>query len=190
MKLVIARYSEDIEWSKEYDTVIYNKGTSPIKNSIILPNVGREGHTYLWYIIKNYKKLDKYTCFLQGNPFDHSPHLHSNIKKFELMENKPSFWYLSEKMLRCRLSGCPYHRNLPLKETYLRLFPSEKEFTDRIKFGAGAQFIVSKKCIQQHPVSFYKNALKILEYSKNPIEGFCIERFWGLIFDRENMIEK
>ena len=53
--IVIARYNENVEWSKQFSNVIiYNKGTS-LKgdyNEILLKNVGREGHTYYKHIIR------------------------------------------------------------------------------------------------------------------------------------------
>ncbi len=50
-------------------------------------------------------------------------------------------------------------------------------------FGAGAQFIVSKKCILNRPKSFYSKIVEILENDVNPIEGFVIERFHKIIFE-------
>ena len=77
MLIVIARYNEDIEWSKKYSSnvLIINKGDKieGIENQIFYPNVGREGHSYYKYIVDNYDNLDEYIIFLQGNPFDHSP---------------------------------------------------------------------------------------------------------------------
>ena len=77
MLIVIARYNEDIEWSKKYSSniLIINKGDKieGIENQIFYPNVGREGHSYYKYIVDNYDNLDDYIIFLQGNPFDHSP---------------------------------------------------------------------------------------------------------------------
>jgi hypothetical protein len=51
------------------------------------------------------------------------------------------------------------------------------------KFGAGAQFIVSKKTILKKPIAFYSNIVKMLQYHINPVEGFVIERFHKLIFE-------
>jgi len=51
------------------------------------------------------------------------------------------------------------------------------------KFGAGAQFIVSKNQILKRPKEFYLKIIKLLEYSKNPIEGYVIERFHQFIFN-------
>lgn len=77
MLILIARYNEDIEWSKKYSSnvLIINKGDKieGIENQIFYPNVGREGHSYYKYIVDNYDNLDDYIIFLQGNPFDHSP---------------------------------------------------------------------------------------------------------------------
>ncbi len=53
----------------------------------------------------------------------------------------------------------------------------------KFKFGAGAQFIVSKKNILQRPKEFYLKIIEMLENDINPIEGFVIERFHKLIFN-------
>ena len=79
MKLVISRYKEDLGWEESYTNVVYNKGVS-LPNTITLPNVGREGHTYIYHILSNYENLDDYTVFLQGNPFYHSPDLFILLK--------------------------------------------------------------------------------------------------------------
>ena len=84
IKLVIARYNEKIDWIKSPNHVIYNKGNQlndPTKIVIEMPNVGREGHTYLTHIVKNYNNLSDYTVFLQGDPFPHSGNLSLNLSK-------------------------------------------------------------------------------------------------------------
>jgi len=51
--IVVSRYNENIEWTKEFPNVlIYNKGEKldNYTNQIMLDNVGREGHTYYKYI--------------------------------------------------------------------------------------------------------------------------------------------
>lgn len=64
--IVVARYNEDLEWTKLLSNVIiYNKGT-PLTNDfnqILLNNVGREGHAYYKHIYDNYDKLADYTFF-------------------------------------------------------------------------------------------------------------------------------
>jgi hypothetical protein len=184
--IVVARYNENLEWTKNFlNVIVYNKG-NPLSddfNHFVLNNVGREGHTYYKHIYDNYDNLTEYIIFLQGNPFDHSPHLISNINKY--INNKDlsiDFEFLSEYVLNCNLIGCPSHRGLPLKETYEKIFNERKEHMDFI-FGAGAQFIVSKKKILQRPKDFYLKIVQLLDKDISPIEGFVIERFHKLIFN-------
>jgi hypothetical protein len=184
--VVVARYNEKIEWTKHFSNVIiYNKGEKLTDdfNEILLSNVGREGHTYYKHIYDNYDNLSDYNIFLQGNPFDHSPNIMYNLNKY--VNNKDlniDFEFLSEKIIDCNLSGCIHHpAYLPLIETYEKLFNIRKNEM-AFQFGAGAQFIVSKRKILQRPKEFYLKIVEMLENDINPIEGFVIERFHKLIF--------
>lgn len=183
--IVVARYNEDVTWTKQFSNVIiYNKGTplSDDFNQKYLNNVGKEGHTYYKHIYDNYDNLADYTIFLQGNPFDHSPNIIFNLHKYITNTNLIiDFEFLSEHVLYCNLTGCVYDSGLPLVDTYEKIFDKRKECM-AFKFGAGAQFIVSKKKILQKPKEFYLKIIKMLENDINPIEGFVIERFHELIF--------
>lgn len=195
-QIVVARYNENIDWTNKFSNVLlYNKGKElTTKTDVIsLKNVGREGHTYYTYICDHYEELSDYIFFLQGNPFDHSPHLITNllnhINDIESNEMIEDFIFLSERILDCSLSGCRYHPNLPLLRVYQRIFSdqAQAQTQDHIKnisfkFGAGAQFMVSKKKILERPKLFYQQIVRLLEYHINPIEGYVIERFHSLIF--------
>lgn len=184
--IIVARYNEDIEWTKQFQNVIiYNKGDKLPDNfnEILLSNVGREGHTYYKYICDNYDNLEDYSIFLQGNPFDHSPNLIDNLNKY--MNNKDlsiNFEFLSEDFFDCYLSGCPYHSDLPLIDIYEKLF-GERKTEMHFQFASGAQFIVSKKIILKKPKEFYSKIVEILQHNINPVEGFVIERFHKIIFE-------
>lgn len=184
--IVVARYNEDLEWTKIFSNVIvYNKGNqlSDEFNEKYLNNVGREGHTYYKHIYDNYDNLADYTIFLQGNPFDHSPNIISNLNKYVNNTHLSiDFEFLSEHVLDCNLTGCKYHYGLPLIDTYEKIF-GERNKNMAFKFGAGAQFIVSKKKILQRPKEFYLKIIEMLNKDINPIEGFVIERFHKLIFN-------
>jgi hypothetical protein len=184
MKIVVARYNENIDWTKHFNNIIiYNKGNN-LDNSfnfINLPNVGRESHTYYTYIYDNYYNLDDYTIFLQGNPFDHSPNLFNIINKYLNNKNLDiGIEFISEQILYTNINDCPYHKNLPLENVYNKLY-DKKINSPIIQFGAGAQFIVSKKNILLNPRDFYLKIIKLLNYNDNPIEGHVIERFHKLI---------
>ena len=71
--LIIARYDEDLRWLKKYKNwkiTVYNKGEKLTDNKFLkvinLENKGRESHTWLYHIVKNYNNLDDINIFLQG----------------------------------------------------------------------------------------------------------------------------
>ena len=82
--IIIARYVENVSWVLKLlqnawinRVLIVNKGPpldlKHVKIQIVdAHNVGREGETYLSYIINNYTNLPKHIFFCQGNPFVHS----------------------------------------------------------------------------------------------------------------------
>ena len=181
IKIIVARYNENIEWTKQFKNVlIYNKGPqlSDGYNTITLNNVGREGHTYYTYIYENYDNLDEYTIFLQGNPFDHSPNIINNINSLTNNNNlNIDYGFLSKDVLINTL----YNGHGPMKEVFLHLF-GDYNGNEVFTFAAGAHFIVSKKNILSRPKDFYLKIIKLLEYDNHPEEGFVIERFHQFIF--------
>jgi hypothetical protein len=183
--IIVARYNENVEWTKQFkNVIIYNKGNklNGGYNQIFLDNVGREGHTYYRYIYDFYDDLKDYIIFLQGNPFYHSPNIISDLNNYINNNLDIDFKFLSRDIIECNLSGCKHHSGIPLIETYEKLF-NEKKTDLPFIFGAGAQFIVSKKNIVKRPKNFYYKIIEILQYDINPIEGFVIERFHKMIFD-------
>lgn len=73
-ELVVSHYNEDLSWldsiSSRFDKItIYHKGTDQSFDNV-LPNIGRESHTYLWHIV-NANEYAANTVFTQGNPSDH-----------------------------------------------------------------------------------------------------------------------
>ena len=189
--IVVARYNEDVEWTKQFpNVIIFNKGKELGNNynEVFLNNVGREGHTYYKYICDNYENLADYTVFLQGRPFDHSPNIVSNIvsniNKYINNELSIGFEFLSENIHNSTLSlECMrYVQCKNIHKNWERVFGTSVVDHECI-FGAGAQFIVSKQNILKNTKEFYKNIVKMLEYTINPLEGYDIERFHKYIFN-------
>ena len=184
MRVVIARYQEDLDWANGISCcTIYNKG-SPLEHKhtvLSLPNVGREGHTYLYHIIENYDHLDDHTCFLQGNPFDHTPDLEMRLKEFE--KDIVPYYLLSNHVYNINLCYDPTDTSLHdlLIRGYERVF-GVKKVSHEFQFGAGAQFIVSKEIIRSRSKAFYENILQMMDRENSPPEGFMLERFWNMIF--------
>lgn len=193
MKIIVSRYNECVEWTKQFSNVIiYNKGNTlnngitlnNYNNEVLLDNVGREGHTYYKYIVDNYNYLDDYTIFLQGYPYDHSPNIIHNLNMY--INNKDlniDFAFLSEQIHYSSLD-LEYSRSpecINIHKNWEKVFGINCNDNECI-FGAGAQFIVSKNTILKRPIDFYKNIVKMLEYDICPLEGYDIERFHKYIF--------
>jgi len=70
VEIVLAHHHESVAWSDPYKHIrtIYCKGKKKDRPAgcIHLPNVGREGHTYLHHIVKNYDRLAEWTVFTQA----------------------------------------------------------------------------------------------------------------------------
>jgi hypothetical protein len=77
LTIVVAHHNENLEWLEGVakDCIVYAKGSPPASNLNLtvhhLPNIGREGHTYLHHIITNYDHLADVTLFVQGRIDDH-----------------------------------------------------------------------------------------------------------------------
>ena len=72
ISIVVANFEEDISWLNFYSniSIIYSKSrfnNRKFRNIIHLPNTGRESHTYLYHIVKNYHNLSDITVFTQGS---------------------------------------------------------------------------------------------------------------------------
>ena len=212
IELVVARYNEDIKWTEQYSELvtIYNKGPD-LDGSISVENIAREPHTYLYHIVSNYNSLPEYTIFLQGDPIDpHSPNLRRALD-FVLNSNEvlPPFFWLSERIVVGDFvyEREPYHKTFPnIKYAYKKIFGKEPDIKE-FRFGAGAQFGVSRDRIHERPLEFYQNILDIMEHVPgkdldelslkllgnsglnekycpvNPEISYHMERFWGIIFN-------
>jgi hypothetical protein len=73
IELVVAAYGEDLTWLTEFSkfATIYekkDKSNRTVVNAkrVLLPNIGRESHTYLHHIVYNYHNLANVTVFIQG----------------------------------------------------------------------------------------------------------------------------
>lgn len=191
--MVIARYKEDITWlesfkSLEINKIIYNKY---FKEDIFLENIGRESHTYLYHIIKNYDNLADITIFTQANPFDHSPDFINKIincvKNKEKIQFKPLTIYNGLDILYCDMDGAPHHRGLNLKRGFDILF-NKKYNSAMVPFHPGAIFIVSKENIKKRSKQFYENCLELCidedwkDFNGTLAAPYFFERVWRVIF--------
>ena len=206
--LIVARYNEDLEWINKVSHLftrifIYNKGDNKIennldmfndKNKIIyenLKNVGREGHTYLYHIIKNYDNLGDDNIFTQAEPFDHlvkkeyvsvdffkqviEKYLESDLE-FKGFGGKHYVWYVG-------ING-EKKQNL-VRKLHSELF--ENKFNENYKFNNGGIFGVNKDTIRNRSKDFFKHIINFSNFSThiNPLIGFGVERMWVLFFNKD-----
>lgn len=99
IELVVARFNEPLNWLRrvpwDIRITVYDKSESPDAsesktyfddhaprfNRLMLPNIGRESHTYLHHIIARYQALAPLTIFCQGKPFDHAFDFHRTLRQ-------------------------------------------------------------------------------------------------------------
>ena len=196
---VIARYKENLDWvyNLKGNIVVYNKSENfkydfPRHD---VENFGRETETFIKFIVQYYNQLDDYdsVVFLQGNPFDHSTALKYNLNKIENKLNEYEFLifninnktnefvFLADKVYNININRDTTNNEYPLIQYYSIIF--EENTKDKpITFGAGAQFIVSKKAILSRPKRFYEKIIKLIDNEIDPVGAYILERFWHLIF--------
>jgi hypothetical protein len=207
--LVVAHYKENLEWLKSVDNsmniVVYHKSKNDAGcwKGEVLPNVGREAHTYLHHIITHYDELtrddnnkDKCTFFSQGSLTDHfkrplqhikmsleSARTHgiSNIGCVELTDIS-SFRlrdYRDEHLTPSIIDG----KEENFGEWFKRVLGDEGErIPDPLYCIWGACFAVLNSVIVKRPKDFYEKLLKECDYSSCPESAHFLERAWQYIF--------
>jgi hypothetical protein len=219
LELVIANYEEDIEWVNKIPRTlytkltIYNKGKPKNYDSLIkkgarvhtLPNLGREGHTYLYHIIKNYDNLANVTIFLPGSSYTFYQ------KKAQLDVIIPALQKKKESMI-IGFTDTNYIKNeletfminsyeITSEENKKRnpgtaLVPAAiRPFGNWIKahfpgeslkcIGYRGIVAASREDIQKRPRQFYESLIAELQV-QNPEVGHYIERAWPLILSVDN----
>jgi hypothetical protein len=218
-KIVVARYNENIDWllPKEKNIIVYNKGPIPNKNIYKMPykhflksvpNLGRESHTYLHYVIENYYNLPDIVLFTQGDTSDHKIKNDVNIIDTMINEAKmygksiPSKFKGKNKWLTpywnqsVTSGGCipinpdnhwksmKYENNqfIVFHDWFVKYiqpeFPNENDYA----VYTNGLFAVKKEIILKNSIDFYKKLIKRLVHSSDPVEGHFFERSWYYIF--------
>ena len=203
---------ENLEWLKKYQDfkiIIYNKGQKLKKNRLFniidLENVGRESHTWLYHIVKNYHDLNDINIFLQGRIDDLNCMAYSDPNKYITNTNRYGFaasrygllgplhwdWNVGvDKDIRYKkkwFNSEISRSKIGFRNFAKSLFPQIPLFVATSYSGC---FAVKKEAILQHDFSFYKDLLDILGKHKNPIEGHYMERLWCYIFTQNRLIKQ
>jgi hypothetical protein len=201
--IVVARYNESINWvdwltpEQRTRVKVYNKGPDDLSYPVTekLPNIGREGHTYLWYIIQNYDRLPDYVIFIQADPFDHfnfEPKDMSDVVREWIREVK---WNGITKGVTSHEYEHDISRDSRFGYYKGNLYPSSRNFGEWMdefveqgvcppkRMHACGCFGVSSKLIKTRSVDYYKKILDDLSVDNNPESGHYLERSWHYIFN-------
>jgi hypothetical protein len=170
--IVVSKYKEDTSWTENIDKnylFIYDKSESPIPDSIPRRNIGREGETFLYHIIKYYNNLPDYILLLQGHPFDHFQY--TTQEKFlsllnYVINSRPS---ITMPLFRDLITENPSdYRGLFFSEYYTFIF--NKSPPEVISYSGGCQYIIPKSDILKKSLQFYKR-LHFLMLQTNVSKG-------------------
>ncbi len=186
---VLSRYKEtDESWQNRliennYEVITYNKHSG----QNLLPNIGRESHTYINYIINNYYNLPDEILFSQYDPTDHFRHATNEQRTDSTQLFLKSCLY---DFIGIRPGQFPYTaakiRKVKWIETCKKIYKTfdKTDYNHLISTGStlNGVFRVSKNAILGHPLDFYKGCMKLLDYSVHPIEGYFFERMWRFLF--------
>lgn len=175
--VVIARFNENLDWVSDltWDYFIYNKGESLEKEYKSIPNTGREGETYIRFILEFYNELPEYVAFVQGDPLAHCSNLVSRINNAVL---DSTIIYLADRIFTDNPDLALMTHNV--KE--LGLNYNSKVFT----FPTGAQYIIPRKFITNKSFAWWKKCYEV--YTSDNNNPWSFERLWVLIFNHEDSI--
>jgi hypothetical protein len=202
VQLVVAKYKEDVSWV--HDTpcpvIIYDKHPNEPRQSwehvtfVDLPNTGREAHTYLTHVVRNYDNLADVTFFLQGDPLNHY-YWWPTIVDSNIYETTPLSNYRPEQIPAvCEHDTafpwvrCPLPCWLGIRwshDWWTHRWPvifSKQPPPKGLVFSSGAQIAVPKHRIRQRPISYYRYLLWKMDTEPNVIDAWLLECFWLYIF--------
>ncbi len=200
VELIVSHYREDLSWL-QHDLpacvrriTVYHKGDDPPPGAILLPNVGRESHTYLTHILRNYDRLADITLFVQGCVADHKPSnvslrdhlalLAASAARYGVSTNlawgvSPAFRpdSVTPPVARCGDAFGAWFRRM-LGEG-LPLLRSDEP----VLWYVGGICGVRRERVLSRPRAFYERLLREVDWHVNPEQGHYFERAWYYIFD-------
>jgi len=196
VEFVVARYNEDLSWSEpiKHLCTVYNKGPElegfP---TVVLPNVGREAHTYLTHIIRNYDKLADITVFFQGAINDRAEQILLPISRYLGKGTFPKgnvhvsirgVLRFSHKIAFSQPRLCAGVSDYQSVGDFNRRVTKKKVPSYFSKWFPGAYFSVDKKSIQKNKVGYYEDIISNtkLGTALHPEDAHYMERLWYYIF--------
>lgn len=220
-RLVVAKYHENLDWllpakSEGVDIIVYDKSNSSLtdpkdcveisEDLIQIPNIGRESHTYIEHIVRNYDNLYDIEIFSQGDVSDHVTDFWGRVRDlvpgtFDFVEfpdrrkiicfNDPSYSLRSSIHPEVDpldtgsgsyiFMASPGHRRI--YEIAHGDFSSETDSASR-EFSCHAIFATTRECIQKIPLEAYQKLLDLFSDAYKPFPPYKSEaEYWAYEFE-------
>lgn len=175
--LVVSKYKENTNWTKKYaHVVIYDKFKGD------LPNIGREAHTYLTYIVNNYDNLPSHVYFSQGLIEDHK--IDESIFKTGKYSSNLIDSYMDNGHIKQYSGKYTFPKEkLDIKSWFHKYIDETVNLDEPIHIWWNAIFPVSRECILSRPKEYYEMLLDLIPNTNNPEIGHYFERSWYYIFN-------
>lgn len=181
----------------EARVTVYSKCASTYPGAQRLPNVGREGHTYLHHIVSRYNNLAERTLFVMESA-------DLTLLKRTMLRDLLSNW-CADRMYCPKVphigdlqnftidkwEGTTYKPGTDASTAPASIRPFGEWFAKMIDatrppprlFCHTAMLSVSRDAIRSRPREFYKKLLDELSIDSNPEAGHFLERSWAAIFE-------
>lgn len=204
INIVVARYNENIDWALPYNDIalIYNKGNNNIpnfSNVLNIQNIGREGHTYLYYIVTRYNELPNRTIFLQADWVLHNETILYGIDNYDkhLPVQPLGLVYLREKNIPPREIELKFTKHTDYGLNYITVpvtgdhdYAGEAYFYDEgVKHNMNAYKKENPKTSQ---ISIFDSFLYYSKFPRqlNPLPTTCVHCTWCALFSvsRDNIL--
>jgi hypothetical protein len=196
-EIVVAKFKEDVSWTDCYpaNATVYSKDQDDnLTRYVKLPNLGREGGSYLHHIVNNYDQLAARTFFAQGDPFPHPTIAISdyatNASPFAVATNNVQSmdwtvpWSKPDQRMDSRVL-----------QDFLRLTECDPTIQS-FRWTQGAQFALDREQIQKRSRSYYQRLLTITQQKTVSLDAklfdnhsiaWLFELFWRNIFMAEKL---
>lgn len=186
MKYVISRYNHNLSWLTDYsnDFVIYDRSKQPLKDSIVVPNIGSDLFDKFSFIIDNYSNLPEVAVYTKANLFDYI-----KPREFEKIKDNQTFTPILSQDHHTYEPICFYKDGLYHEINnywYLNEHPAKyaKEIIEFFQmdkreynaFAPGSNYILPKENIFKHPKEVYEKLRSYLDWAVYPGDAQLLER--------------
>lgn len=193
-KFIISRYNHDLSWLKEYTTdyVLYDRSPQPLKEAIVVPNLGSDISDKFKFIIDNYDSLPDVGFYIKANIFKYITR-----EEFDQVKDNKTFTPLLTKNHKEKEGICWYNKGIYCEINDFWYLGSHKcksynsmwEIIDLLglkgkpylEFAPGSNYILPKENILKHSKEFYIKLKSYLDWDIYPGEAQICERgLWYL----------